>query len=172
MRKSFAGVNNGPVRISSNRNIVAAERVIYKVNGVGTSFTELMALPDKQLSQTYRLPWYNNRSLDTQLRFANVSTSPATIRIYIGGQEMNGSPFTLASGASARKSFPGIEDGPVEIVSNVDIVAAERVISRVNGINTSFSELMAQPEDLLDSAYWFPWYNNKDLDTQLRFAVP
>jgi hypothetical protein len=32
--------------------------------------------------------------------------------------------------------------------------------------------MMALPNPLLDTIYWFPWYNNVDLDTQLRFGVP
>jgi hypothetical protein len=60
----------------------------------------------------------------------------------------------------------------VEIVSDIPIVAAERVIYKVNGINTSFSEMMALPASQLDATYWLPWYNNVDLDTQLRFGVP
>ncbi len=168
-RKSYAGVNNGPVKIVSNVKIVAAERVIYTVNGINTSFSEMMALPNNQLNTIYWLPWYNNRDLDTQLRFANVSTSTATVRVYIGGQEMPGSPFTLAKGASTRKSF-NVDGGPVKIVSNVNIVAAERVIYKINGINTSFSEMMALPNSQVSKTYWLPWYNNVNLDTQLRIA--
>jgi Tol biopolymer transport system component/uncharacterized protein YcfL len=171
-RVSYAGVNAGPVKIVSTQNIVAAERVIYKVNGVNTSFSEMMALPNSQLDTTYWLPWYNNKDLDTQLRFANTTTSTATVHVYIGGVEMTGSPFTLAAGESTRQSFANINSGPVQIVSDVPIVAAERVIYKVNGVNTSFSEMMALPETLLDTTYWLPWYNNVDLDTQLRFGVP
>jgi hypothetical protein len=65
----FADINNGPVQIVSDQPIVAAERVIYKVNNVATSFSEMMALPNTQLDATYWLPWYNNVDLDTQLRF-------------------------------------------------------------------------------------------------------
>jgi bacillolysin len=171
-RKSFTGIDRGPVKIVSSQNIVAAQRLIYSVNGVNTSFTEMMALPNTQLDTTYWLPWYNSVGLDTQLRIANVSSSNATVHVYIGGQEMSGSPFTLTPGASARKSFPGIDKGPVSIVSNQNIVAAERVLYRVNNTNTSFSELMGLPDQLLDSTYWLPWYNNANLDTQLRFGVP
>jgi hypothetical protein len=46
------------------------------------------------------------------------------------------------------------------------------VIYKVKGIETSFSEMMALPNALLDATFWFPWYNNVDLDTQLRFGVP
>jgi hypothetical protein len=172
-RKSFPGINNGPVKIVSDQNVVAAERLIYKVGGLNTSFTEMMALPNSALDTTYWLPWYNNKDLDTQLRFANVhDTQTATVHVYIGGAEMAGSPFTLLPGESTRKSFPNVNDGPVQIVSDVPIVAAERLIYKVGGVNTSFSEMMALPDNLLDTTYWFPWYNNNDLDTQLRFGVP
>jgi hypothetical protein len=169
-RKSFAGVNAGPVQIVSDQNIVAAERLIYKVNNVATSFTEMMALPSQALDTTYWLPWYNNKDLDTQLRFANVTDQPASVHVYIGGVEMQGSPFPLAAGESTRKSFPGINNGPVKIVSDQNIVAAERLIYKVNNVATSFTEMMALPNSQLDTTYWLPWYNNKDLDTQLRFA--
>jgi hypothetical protein len=174
-RKSYPGVNDGPVEIVSTHGvpIVAAERLIYKAaGGVNTSFSEMMALPNNQLDNTYWLPWYNNLDLDTQLRFANTTTSTATVHIYIGGQEMLGSPFTLVPGESTRKSFPGVNNGPVEIVSDVPIVAAERLIYKVSNIPASFTEMMALPNSQLDTTYWFPWYNNVDLDTQLRFGVP
>ncbi len=171
IRKSFTGINNGPVKITSTQNIVAAERVIYKVNGVLTSFTEMMGLPISQLDTIYWLPWYNNVDLDTQLRIANVSASPATVSVFIGGVEMQGSPFSLAAGVSTRKSFTGINNGPVKIVSDQNIVVAERVIYKVNNVNTSFAEMMALPNSQLSSTYWFPWYNNSGaLDTQLRIA--
>ena len=171
VRKSYAGVNNGPVRIASSQSIVTAERVIYKVNGVNTSFTEMMGLPAAKLDTTYWLPWYNNVDLDTQLRIANITGTPATVHVYIGGVEMQGSPFSLGAGVSTRKSFPGINNGPVKIVSDQLIVAAERVLYKVNNINTSFAEMMALPDSALNSTYWLPWYNNSgDLDTQLRIA--
>jgi hypothetical protein len=169
-RLSFIGVNSGPVRITSNVNIVAAERVIYKVNGVRTSFSELMAMPTAQLSATYWLPVYDNVNQDTQLRFANITGGTANVNVYIGGQLMAGSPFVLGPFGSTRVSFPGVNSGPVRIESNVTIVAAERVIYKVNGVNTSFSEMMGLPNSQLDKVYWLPWYNNIALDTQLRLA--
>ena len=172
VRKSFPGINAGPVKIQSAQNLVAAERLIYKVNNVNTSFSEMMALPENQLDNTYWLPWYNNKDLDTQLRFANTTNSTATVHIYIGGVEMQGSPFTLLAGESTRQSFPNVNDGPVQVDSNVSIVVAERLIYKFNGVRTSFTEMMALPNSQLDTTYWFPWYNNVDLDTQLRFGMP
>ena len=172
-RLSYPGIDKGPVKIESNVDIVAAERLIYKAaGGVATSFSEMMALPNSHLDATYWLPWYNNKSLDTQLRFANVSDTEASVHVTIGGVEMIGSPFTLLPGQSKRLSFPGIDKGPVKIESNVDIVVAERVIYKVNNVNASFSEMMALPNSQLDTIYWLPWYNNVYLDTQLRFGLP
>ena len=177
-RKSFSAVNNGPVQIISDQNIVVSERVIYRVNGVYTSYSETMAVPNSQLATTYWLPWYNNVDLDTQLRFANVAASTATIRLYIAGQEKitgctpSNSPYSLAVGASLRVSCAGANNGPVQILSNQNIVAAERVIYKVNNVNTSFTELMALPNAHLNPIFWLPWYNNVSLDSQLRFALP
>jgi hypothetical protein len=171
-RLSFAGVNAGPVQITSDQPIVAAERLIYRVNGTPVSFSEMMALPSSLFDTAYWLPWYNNLDLDTQLRFANTTNTPASVQIYIGGAEMQGSPFSVPAGESTRRSFAGVNSGPVQIVSDVPIVAAERVIYKVNGVNTSFTEMMALPDAWLSTSYYLPWYNNVDIDTQLRFGVP
>jgi hypothetical protein len=171
-RKSFGGINDGPVEIVSDVSIVAAERVIYKVNGLPASLSEMMALPDSQLNRISWFPWYNNKDLDTQLRFANVSDAPATVHIYIGGEEMPGSPFTLEAGQSTRQSFVGVNSGPVQIISDVPIVSAQRVIYKANHLATSFSEMMGLPDSQLDTVFWLPWYNKMDMDTQLRFGIP
>ena len=84
---------------------------------------------------------------------------------------MTPTPITLLPGESTRQSF-GTNNGLVQIVSDQNIVAAERVIYNVNNVNTSFSEMMALPNSQLNTTYWLPWYNNVDLDTQLRFGVP
>ena len=106
-----------------------------------TSFSEMMGLPASQLDNTYWMPWYNNVDLDTQLRFGNVSNTPATVHVRIGGQEKTSCtttpanvpyPYVLAVGASLRVSCPNVNSGPVQIISNVNIVAAERVIYKIN----------------------------------------
>jgi hypothetical protein len=169
--KTYTNIDKGPVRISSTVPILAAERVIYRANGVNTSFTEMMGLPNNRLDTIYWLPWYNSKTLDTELRIANVSPSTATIRVAIGGKPVAGSPFTLKAGQSVRKTFPNIDRGPVRIVSDVKIVAAERVIQKVNGVPVSFSEMMALPNSQLDTTYWMPWYTKtQNIDTQLRVS--
>jgi hypothetical protein len=171
-RLRLTGVNGGPVKIESDQLIVAAERVIYKVNGLNTSFSEMMAVPGNQLGSSYYFPWYNNRDLDTQLRIASASEDAiATVAVYIAGVEMPGSPFALYPGESVRMSFPGVNNGPVQVFGDRSIVAAERVIYKVNGVNTSFSEMIGLTDTEVNTLFWLPWYNNVDLDTQLRIGT-
>jgi hypothetical protein len=173
VRKTFAGIDKGPVKVQSNVNILASEQVIQKVGGVPVSFTEVMGLPNSQLDTTYWMPWYTKAGpTTTQLRIANVSLSDASVHVYIGGAEVPGSPFTIPVGTSQRLTFPGIDQGPVQIVSNVKVVASAGITYKVNAAITSYAEMMALPNKLLDSIYWLPWYNNKTMNTQLRFGVP
>ena len=171
-RKSYVAANNGPVKIVSTQNIVVSQRVIYTVNGVNTSYSETMALPNSLLNSLYTFPFYNSIDLNTQFRIANVSGSPATVRVFVGGVELAGSPFNVAGGTSMLKNFPGVRNGPVKIQSTQPIVVTEEVVFNVNGTNTSFTEIMGLPNSLLSAIHWLPIYNNVDLDTQLRFGVP
>jgi M6 family metalloprotease-like protein len=170
-RTNFASQNIGPmkVEVTNNRPVLTSQRAIYRLSGVVTSFNEMMGLPGDQLDTTYWLPWYNSRTMDSQIRIANLSTSLATIHVYVAGAEVAGSPFTLAAGASVRKTFANIDAGPLKIVSNVNIVASERIIHKHNSVATSLSETMAFPNRNANIRFWVPFYNNKDLDTQLHF---
>jgi hypothetical protein len=172
VRKSYPGIDKGLVSVISSVNLVVSERVFYKVNGVIASYSEIMALPQKQVHRVYWLPWYNSKTMTSQLQISNVSPSTATIRILIGGKLMKGTPFTLLSGKTKRLSAPGIDRGPVKIISNVNIVASERVIYRLlNGTPVSFTEVMALPHGQLDTIYWLPFYTkNNAVATQLRFG--
>src|SRR6185503_17274993 len=83
VRPSYAGMNNGPVKVQSTNGIpiVASERVAYSPNGgtTWTSYSELMGLPSNQLTSSYTFPWYNNLDLNSQLRFGNVGTANTTV---------------------------------------------------------------------------------------------
>ena len=171
-RVSFAGINDGPVEISSNVTIVAAERVIFSPYGSRTSFTEMMGLPAGQLDTAYWMPWYNNVDLDTQLRFGNVSGSPASVHVYIHGAEMPGSPFGLAVGDEHAGELRGHQRRPRAGAERREHCGRGAGDLPAYGLRTSFSEMMGLPDSESAAAYWLPWYNNVDLDTQLRFGVP
>jgi glycoside hydrolase-like protein len=173
-RVSYPGINNGPVKVQSTGGvpIIVAERDAWLINGVVRSFSEMMGLPGDQLTTTYHFPWYNNVTMDTQLRFANLGVAPTNITVKIAGIAQPVIP--LAAGVSTRVSYAGINNGPVTVTSSggVPIIAAERDAWLLNGAVRSFSEMMGLPGNQLATTYYFPWYNNLTMDTQLRFAVP
>ena len=86
-RQNYAGVDSGPVKVISTNGtpIITALRDAWAVNGVTTSFSQLMGLPLEQLSDTYVFPGYNNVTLDEQLRIANVDTVATSVTVTIGG---------------------------------------------------------------------------------------
>jgi hypothetical protein len=147
-----------------------------------------MGLPGSVLTETrYLFPWYNNATLgglSSQLRFANVGSSPTTVSIKIGGV-VQPTTYPLQPNESARVTFDNVDSGPVEVFSsgNVPIIASMRINLKANALYSSYSEFMGLsvgapngwPGNELSTTYWFPWYNNATaggLDSQLRFGVP
>jgi hypothetical protein len=69
-RVSYAGLNDGPVKIQSSGGvkIIASLRDSWNDGTEWTSYAQLMGLPNGQLSTTYVFPAYNNVSLGDELR--------------------------------------------------------------------------------------------------------
>ena len=174
-RVSYLDLDRGPVKITSSGNvpIIASMRVAYHDGTAWTDFSEMMGLPTNALSTRYSFPIYDNVAYNSQLRFGNVGTSSTTVTVTIGGQLK--SIHTLNPNASQRVSYSVLVGGPVVIQSNGQpIIASLRVAYTPDGGTTwtSFSEMMGLPQSQLTTSYLFPWYNNFDLDTQLRIGVP
>ena len=171
---SYAGVNSGPVKVESSDGvpIVASERVAYFNGSAWTSHSELMGLPAALLSTNYFFPMYDNVNHNSQLSFANMGTSPTTVSVTINGV-LKGI-YSLAPNQVARVSYAGVNSGPVVIQSSggVPILAAKRVAYFNGSAWTSFSELIGLPSSQLSTSYFFPWFDNVNIDTQLMFGVP
>jgi hypothetical protein len=173
-RVSYPNVNSGPVKVTSSGGvpIIASIRVAYFANNAWTDFSEMMGLPTSSLSTNYSFPVYDNIDHNTQLRIGNAGTSSTTVTVTIGGVVQGSYP--LAPNQSTRLSYAGLDTGPIVIQSsgNVPIIASERVAYYDGTAWTSFAEMMGLPKEQLTTSYLFPWYNNFDLNTQLRFGMP
>jgi hypothetical protein len=161
-RKNYTGKNSGPLRVtSSDSNILTTIRVLY----AGTSLSELMGFPAGQLSQSYWYPVYDNAAVDSQLRVSNVGTATTTITVYAGSEQIDS--YELGKGAASRKNYPR-NTGPLHVVSSTQpILTTVRLL-----YGSSLYEMTGLPESQLSTQYFFPWYNNKAMDSELRFAVP
>jgi hypothetical protein len=151
--------------------IITALRDVYIVNGRVESFAQSMGLPKEQRSDTYYFPAYNNKTLDGQLRFANLDSVATTVTVTIGGVDRG--TYTLQPNQSQRVNYP-LDTGPVVITSSnaAKIIAALRDAYIVSGQVVSFVQLMGLPQAALSDTYYFPAYNNVTLSGQLRFGVP
>ena len=171
-RQNYVGVDSGPVKVISRSGtpIISAIRSAWAVNGVTTSFSQLMGLPLKQLSDTYVFPGYNNVTLNEQLRIANVDTSPTSVTVTIGGIPRG--IYPLAAGEAVRINYPGLDSGPVVVkgTSGVKIISSIREAWAVNGVTTSFVQLMGLPATQLSNKYVYAGYNNVTLNEQLRIG--
>jgi hypothetical protein len=162
-RKNYTGRNSGPLRVTSSAsNILATIRVLYNNN----SYSELMGFPANKLEQEYWYPVYDNVALESQLRVSNVGTDVTTITVYAGGTQIDS--YTLAAGAATRKTYPK-NTGPLHVVSSSQSVLTS---IRLLYASSSYYEMTGLPNSQLSTQYFFPWYNNKAMDSELRLAVP
>jgi uncharacterized protein YkwD len=163
-RRNYAGRNAGPLRVeSSNTDILATIRVVY----AGNSYSELMGYPVNQLTNAYLFPWYNNVAMNSQLRVSNLGNQTTTIRVYLGDDPNPIHTYNLGAGQASRRNYTERNSGPLRVVSSTtDILSTIRVVYADN----SYSELMGFPANQLAQEYWYPAYDNVNLNSQLRIS--
>lgn len=161
-RKNYDGKNGGPLRVtSSNTNILTSVRILFGIS----SYSELTGYPDNQLTNKYLFPYYNNVAMNSQLRVSNLGNGPTTIKVYLGTQQIDS--YTLEAGAASRKNYTDKNGGPLQVTSSAtNILTTIRVL--LNG--NSYSELIGYPVNQVEKEYWYPVYDNVDLNSQLRVS--
>jgi hypothetical protein len=165
-RKNYDNKNGGPLKVTSSAtNILSTIRVLYG----GNSYSEMMGFPINRLDHEYWYPVYDNSSVDSQLRVSNVGTGSTTITIYAGGGQIDS--YSLNAGAASRKNYPQ-NTGPLRVVSSSEpILSSIRLLYNSSGYS-SYYEFTGLPGTQLSNQYFFPWYNNVAMNSQLRIAAP
>ena len=164
VRKNYAGMSNGPMQVTSSAtNILTTIRAW--VNNL--SYSELTGYPVNQLTNAYVFPYYNDVDFDSQLRVSNVGSSSTTINVYLGSNPNPIDTYTLAAGTALRKNYAGMSNGPMKVTSSATNILTT-IRAYVNHV--SYSELMGYPVNQLTTDYWYPVYDDVDLDSQLRVS--
>lgn len=167
VRKSYAGKNDGPLRVTSTGSTVLPSiKVLYKDD----SYSEMLGLPASKLTNEYWMPVYDSATANSQIRVGNMGGQSTTVSVYAGGQLLES--FSLGVGDAARRNYTGVNKGPLRVVSSATNVMVSVRILYTGGSFESYYELMAYPGSQLTSTYWFPWYNNVAFPSELRIAVP
>jgi hypothetical protein len=167
---SYAGLNNGPVKVESSRSIIASLRVTDNNGSAWTSYSEVMGLPLGQWSTSYVLPWYDNVNLNAQLRLANIGSASTNVTVIVGGVIQGN--YVLAPNQATQVAYSTLNGGPVRVESSasVPIVASIRFAHFNGNIWTNYSETMGHRSGSLDTHYYFPIYDNVNHNSQLRFV--
>ena len=163
----YDGVQNGPVEISSDIPIFTSQRSMY---GAASSFLEIMGYPDNRLHTKYWFTWYDDLAQKTWILVGNPSSSQtAHVTIKIAGATMGPGIYDIAPGGRILPNYTGVQNGPVEISSDIPIFTSQRSIF---GAASNFLEIMGFPDNQLTDKYWFTWYDNVAQQTWILIGAP
>jgi len=146
----FSGELGGPVEIVSDQQVIASQRVLYM-----GAFNEVMGTRQEDLGSNYYFTWYDYASPGMNgnwILVSNVGVNPANVSIKIAGQTK--ASKTVSPGESWTPSFKGVINGPVEVISDQNVIASQRVLYK-----NSFNEVMGTRQEDLGSNYYFTWYD-------------
>lgn len=151
----YNGVASGPVKVVSatGGELLVSERVLY--NG---SFAEISATPQEKLSSQQYLSWYDGQSMDSWVVVSNQGSQPASVDVYIADQLMG--HYDIAAGGLVMPAYPGVMDGPLRVV---DTNGQPLMVSQRAVYNSSFNEIVSQPQSELASEYFFTWYDGQGM---------
>jgi hypothetical protein len=130
-----------------------------------------MGYPHNQLTNNYWFPWYDNTDMIMWVLVGNPSaTQTANVTIKIAGAVVG--TYTIPPSGNITPTFAGAPRGPVQVTSSIPVFTSERALKGYPGTGASFNEMMGIANGKLTSDYWFTWYDNKDMSTQLVIGKP
>lgn len=164
-RKTYA-YNSGPLQVVSDQEpILSTIRLLYQ----NVSYAEITGLPVEQLNKESWYPAYDNVEVTSELRVANAGAGTTTITVSAAGELIDS--FDLAPGSEIRKTYDE-NTGPLSVVSSTEPILSSVRMLYTTASFSSLYEMMGLPGGQLSSQYFFPWYNNTAMKSQVRFAVP
>ncbi len=144
---TYPGLMNGPVRVictsgcSAGGRLIVSQRMLYK-----NSFEEVQGTPPAGMDTEMDFGWYDEQSpgmKSWQLISNPDPTSPgAAASVYINSTSPN--PIYSAAvpgGGRVTPQFPGVMNGPVNVMGSGVLLASQRVLYN----STSFNELVGLP---------------------------
>jgi hypothetical protein len=167
----YPNVQSGPVEVISDVNVFTSERSLFGTSPSNYTFNEVMGFPHNQLTNSYWFPWYDNTNMIMWVLVGNPSaTQTASVTVKIGGNVVG--TYSILPYGNVTPTFPVTPGGPVQVISNIPVFTSERVLNGWPGTGASFNEMMGIANNKLTTDYWFTWYDNKDMTTELVIGRP
>ena len=110
-------------------------------------------------------PSHTDYTLVTTNQTQDYTATLLPVVVQAGGNLVDG--YSIASGHGQQDNYPGVNDGPAKVTNTLggSVVSSVRVLYGAS----SYSEMMGYPNNTT-TAFWFPWYNNTAMDSQLRVS--
>ncbi|HEY5982624.1 MAG TPA: hypothetical protein VIU38_04065, partial [Anaerolineales bacterium] len=167
----YPGLVDGPVEVLSDIPVFTSERSLWPNAGYLSTFNEVMGYPDNRLTTTYRFPWYDMVNMTTWVLVGNPSSSQAAhVTIKIAGATVG--TYSVPASGRVTPTYAGQNTGPVEVSSDIPVFTSERVLSTGPGSVVSFNEMMGLAQNQMTTKYWFTWYDNLNMLTDILIANP
>ena len=116
------GLAGGPVRVVSDQAIWVTQRII----GWG-GWKEIYGLSTNLANTQWYFTWYDMKDAQWDaIHFLNLGTQDANVKVYINGVLVQ--TVTVTAETASYVIFPGTQNGPVMIVSDVPIIASQRIL--------------------------------------------
>jgi hypothetical protein len=151
--RTYSGVANGPVHVTSDQLIWVTQRVVG-----WTAMQEIYGMPGDVASAEIIWTWYDNTQGTSDIIYViNPNASQANVDIYVAG--ILRGQLSVPAGQVRSINFPNIIGGPLKVVSNIPVLASQRV----TGYN-DFAEIIGLPVWYTFTETWFTWYDMASAD--------
>lgn len=160
---AFPGTMGGPVKVAALEGTpeIISQRSLYN-----DSLEEINGFAEDRLTSHYYFSWYDTVSPGARdwVLIANPGASTVAADIYIAGEKMNTSPYSINPGGIVTPEFRNVIGGPVEVVAYApgdplsprNVMATQRVLWDGN-----FNEVTGVPATELGNDYLFTWYDQQ-----------
>lgn len=149
------GLADGPAVASSLTN---APAIVSQRSLMGNSFEEVLGVDMNRRSSHFYWTWYDMQSPGFRNWIIVNNPDPVNevnYEIRIGGAAVDSG--VIPAGSLITPTYPGRMGGPVEVITDRDVLATQRVLSNNN--DTSFNEMPGIPAEELASDYLWTWYD-------------
>lgn len=148
------GMVGGPAiasALNGNKGVVSQRSLM------GDSFEEVLGTDMAKSNRHFYWSWYDMQSPGFSNWIVVNNPDPVNAVVYevrIGGAEVDAG--TIPAGGLITPTYPGIMGGPVEVITDGDVLASQRVLS---DFGKAFNEVPGIPATELSNDYLWTWYD-------------